>query len=60
MDSRDTMKRLGIVGLVIVVLIVAYAVINQHSYFLVRVDQQEVGVQFRGGRITQVVPARGL
>jgi len=56
MDSRDTMKRLGIVGLVIVVLIVAYAVINQHSYFLVRVDQQEVGVQFRGGRITQVVP----
>ena len=55
MDNRETMKRLGIAGLVIVALLIAFGVVTQHSYFLTRVDQQEVGVRFRGGRITEVV-----
>ncbi len=55
MDSRDMMRRYGIVALVVVVLLVVFTVGNQHAYFFARVDQQEVGVRFRGGRISEVV-----
>ena len=43
-----------LVGVVIGVIIIL-AIAGQHFYFLVRVDQQEVGVRFRGGKIYQVV-----
>ncbi|MBN1976142.1 MAG: hypothetical protein JW918_01975 [Anaerolineae bacterium] len=43
-----------LVGIVVGVVIIL-AIAGQHFYFLVRVDQQEVGVRFRGGRIYQVV-----
>ena len=36
-------------------LVILLAVLGQHFYFLARIDPQEVGVRFRGGRITQVV-----
>jgi regulator of protease activity HflC (stomatin/prohibitin superfamily) len=35
--------------------IIILAIAGQHFYFLVRVDQQEVGVRFRSGKIYQVV-----
>jgi hypothetical protein len=41
--------------LVVVALLVVVSILNQHSYFLARVDPQEVGVRFRGGRIVEVV-----
>ena len=54
MDTRD-MRRYGIVALVVVILLVVFGIGNQHAYFLTQVDQQEVGVRFRGGRIIEVV-----
>jgi hypothetical protein len=53
--SREMIRRLSIMVLVIVGLLVVWSVISQHSYFLARVDPQEVGVRFRGGRIVEVV-----
>jgi hypothetical protein len=53
--NRETMRRLAIAALVIVVLLVLGSIASQHSYFLERVDPQEVGVRFRGGRIVEVV-----
>jgi hypothetical protein len=54
MDNRD-MRRYGIVALLVVILLVLFGIGNQHAYFMTRVDQQEVGVRFRGGRIVEVV-----
>jgi len=54
MDNRD-MRRYGIVALVVVVFLVIFGIGSQHAYFMARVDQQEVGVRFRGGRIVEVV-----
>lgn len=53
--NRETIRRLAIVVLVIVGLLLVGTIANQHSYFLTRVDPQEVGVRFRGGRIVEVV-----
>jgi len=57
MDRRGTSALKWIVGagLIIVVLAFVLIVLGQHFYFLARVNQQEVGVQFRGGRITNIV-----
>jgi hypothetical protein len=54
MNTRD-MRRYGTVALVVVILLVVLGIGNQHAYFMTRVDQQEVGVRFRGGRIVEVV-----
>jgi len=40
---------------IVVLLVILLAVLGQHFYLLARIDPQEVGVRFRGGRITQVV-----
>ena len=40
---------------IVVLLVILLAVLGQHFYFLARIDPQEVGVRFRGGRITEVV-----
>lgn len=40
---------------IVVVLAIALAVLSSHFYILARVDPQEVGVRFRGGRIHAIV-----
>lgn len=55
MSRTSTARTIAIaVGLVVIVAIVA-GVGSQHMYFFQRVDPQEIGVRFRGGRIYQVV-----
>jgi hypothetical protein len=53
--GSGTIKWLIIAGVVVVVLAVVAAVSSQHFYFFERIDPQQVGVRFRGGRIYQVV-----
>lgn len=53
--NTATLRRWSIVAIVIIALLIAYAVMSQHSYFFAKVDQQQVGVRFRGGRIVAVV-----
>jgi hypothetical protein len=53
--NRESIRRLGTVAAVIVGLLIVFSILNQHAYFLSRVDQQEVGVRFRGGRIYEIV-----
>lgn len=53
--TRETLQRLSVVAIVIVALLIVGAIVNQHAYFLARVDQQEVGVRFRGGSIYEIV-----
>jgi hypothetical protein len=43
-----------VVGIVVIVAILA-GLSSQHMYFFQRVDPQQIGVRFRGGRIYQVV-----
>lgn len=40
---------------IVVALAIALAVLSSHFYILARVDPQEVGVRFRGGRIHEIV-----
>jgi hypothetical protein len=40
---------------VVIGVIIILAVAGQHMYLFTRVDQQEVGVRFRGGKIYQIV-----
>ena len=40
---------------IVVLLVILLAVLGQHFYFLARIDPQEVGVRFRGGRIVEIV-----
>ncbi len=44
------------VGILIVLLIALFAFALPHFYFLTRVDQQEMGVQMKNGRIVNIVP----
>ncbi|MFT5194118.1 MAG: hypothetical protein ACI9EW_000836 [Cellvibrionaceae bacterium] len=44
-----------IIGLIIVGFLFSF--LGQFFYFLERVEEDEIGVQFRGGRIEEVVPA---
>lgn len=45
-----------IIGIVVVVVLaIVLVILGQHAYFLARVDQQEVGVRFRGGSIYEIV-----
>jgi uncharacterized membrane protein YqiK len=55
MKRGALVKTIFILVGVVVGLIIILAIAGQHFYFLVRVDQQEVGVRFRGGKIYQVV-----
>jgi len=48
-------KWLIIAGVIVVAVSIGAAVLSQHFYFFERVDPQEIGVRFRGGRIYQVV-----
>ena len=42
-------------GIVVVVLAVVGGLASQHFYFFERVDPEQIGVRFRGGRIHQIV-----
>ena len=53
--NRESLRRLGTVAAVIVGLLIVFSILSQHAYFLSRVDQQEVGVRFRGGSIYEIV-----
>jgi hypothetical protein len=54
--SRSSLVRwAAIAGAVVVGLAVLGGLSSQHMYFFQRVDPQEIGVRFRGGRIYQVV-----
>ncbi|MFL7793071.1 MAG: SPFH domain-containing protein [Anaerolineae bacterium] len=55
MKRGALVKTIFILVGVVVGLIAILAIAGQHFYFLVRVDQQEVGVRFRSGKIYQVV-----
>jgi regulator of protease activity HflC (stomatin/prohibitin superfamily) len=40
---------------VVAVLVVLFSIYNQHAYVFERVEEQEVGVRFRSGRIVEIV-----
>ena len=53
--AASSLRWLGLVVVVIVILGILLLFLGQHFYFLSRVNQQEVGVRFRGGRIYEIV-----
>lgn len=53
--GSGVVKWLIVAGIVVVVLLAIAGVSSQHFYVFERVDPQEIGVRFRGGRIHQVV-----
>ncbi|MCP4539082.1 MAG: hypothetical protein GY832_18255 [Chloroflexi bacterium] len=53
--AASSLRWVGLLIVVFVILGVLLLVLGQHFYFLSRVNQQEVGVQFRGGKIHAVV-----
>lgn len=55
MGRTSLAKTLAIAGGIVIVVAVLAGLSSQHMYFFQRVDPQEIGVRFRGGRIYQVV-----
>lgn len=53
--NKDNIRRVGIVVAVVAVLVVLLSIYNQHAYVFERVEEQEVGVRFRSGRIVEIV-----
>jgi regulator of protease activity HflC (stomatin/prohibitin superfamily) len=54
--KRGKLVRWTVIAVLIVIgVALALSVASQHFYFLVRVNQQEVGVRFRSGRIYEIV-----
>jgi hypothetical protein len=52
--TSQGLQRIGIAVVAIIALLIVGSIVNQHTYFLERVDPQEVAVRFRGGTIYQV------
>ena len=52
---QTAVKWASVTVFVLVILMVVFAVLGQHFYLFARVDQQEVGVRFRSGRIYEIV-----
>jgi hypothetical protein len=52
---QAVVKWTGLAILALVILMVVFAILGQHFYLFARVDQQEVGVRFRSGRIYEIV-----
>jgi len=52
---QTVVKWAGVGLLVFMILMVVFAILGQHFYLFTRVDQQEVGVRFRSGRIYEIV-----
>ncbi len=52
--TRQNMQRIGVAVAVIFGLLILASIAGQHTYFLERVDPQEVAVRFRGGTIYEV------
>jgi regulator of protease activity HflC (stomatin/prohibitin superfamily) len=48
-------KAIVILVVIFILGILAFSLVSQFSYFFVRVDQNEVGVQFRSGKIYDIV-----
>ena len=53
--AASSLRWVGLVVVVLVILGILLVFLGQHFYFLARVNQQEVGVQFRGGKIHNIV-----
>ncbi len=53
--AASSLRWVGLVIVVLVILGILLLFLGQHFYFLARVNQQEVGVRFRGGRIYEIV-----
>jgi hypothetical protein len=52
---QTVVKWAGLGLLALMILMVVFAILGQHFYLFARVDQQEVGVRFRSGRIYEIV-----
>jgi hypothetical protein len=52
--TRQNAQRIGIVIAALFGLLILVSITSQHTYFLERVDPQEVAVRFRGGTIYEV------
>jgi hypothetical protein len=52
--TRQNAQRIGIFIVAIIGLLILGSIFSQHTYFLERVDPQEVAVRFRGGTIYEV------
>jgi len=55
MKRGSLIKSIVIAVAIVFALILVLVLAGQHFYFLVRVEQQEVGVRFRSGRIYEIV-----
>jgi hypothetical protein len=55
MGGASMARSVAIIGAIVVIVAVLAGLSSQHMYFFQRVDPQEIGVRFRGGRIYQVV-----
>ncbi len=55
MKRGSLIKSIVIAAAIVFALILVLVLAGQHFYFLVRVEQQEVGVRFRSGRIYEIV-----
>lgn len=53
--ATSSLRWLAIAVVVVVILAIMLVFLGQHFYLLARVNQQEVGVRFRGGRIYEIV-----
>jgi hypothetical protein len=54
-NSKTIARTIITIVVVLVVVAIILAIAGQHFYLFARVDQQEVGVRFRGGKIHEVV-----
>jgi hypothetical protein len=55
MKRGAVIKTIVVLVGIVIGLIIILAIAGQHMYLFTRVDQQEVGVRFRGGKIYQIV-----
>jgi len=55
MNRASLVRSVAIVGGIVILVAILAGLTSQHMYFFQRVDPQEIGVRFRGGRIYQVV-----
>lgn len=55
MKRGTVVKTIVILVGIVIGLIIILAIAGQHMYLFTRVDQQEVGVRFRGGKIHEIV-----
>lgn len=53
--QRQKLIAIATIVIIVVVLLVAFGVLNQHFYLFQKVEQHELGVKMRGGKIIDIV-----